>query len=302
MHETESDIALNEFKTYHPIVNFAYFIFVFIFAMWFMNPVNLCISLCCGFIYLIILKGKKYALKSMLYMLPVIVTTSLINAAFNHRGVSILTYLPGGNPLTLESIVYGFFASLMLVSVMAYFFCYNELMTSDKFIYLFGKLIPSLSLIISMTLRFVPRFTAHLKETAQAQKLVQTEPKGIIQKIKSALSVLSSAITWALENSVETTDSMKARGYGLPGRSGFSIFKFDKRDFFILITIVCLGIYVITGKLNGEIDFSYFPAIRGNKLSAYGISIYTSHFMLCILPVIIEIREVIKWKVLKSKI
>jgi energy-coupling factor transport system permease protein len=46
----------------------------------------------------------------------------------------------------------------MLAAVISWFSCYNAVMTSDKFVYLFGRVIPALSLILSMTLRFVPKF------------------------------------------------------------------------------------------------------------------------------------------------
>ena len=50
---------MNEFKTYHPIVNFTYFVFVIGFSMFFMHPVCLSVSLACGFTYSVLLKGKK---------------------------------------------------------------------------------------------------------------------------------------------------------------------------------------------------------------------------------------------------
>ena len=77
-------------------------------------------------------------------MLPMLVAMALINPAFNHEGVTIIDYLPSGNPLTLESIIYGLCAAIMIVSVICHFSCYNEVMTSDKFIYLFGKIIPAI--------------------------------------------------------------------------------------------------------------------------------------------------------------
>ena len=36
--------------------------------------------------------------------------------------------------------------------------------------YLFGKVIPAFSLLLSMTLRFVPRFTEQIKRVAEAQQ------------------------------------------------------------------------------------------------------------------------------------
>ena len=83
---------------------------------------------------------------------------ALVNPAFNHEGATILTYLPSGNPLTMESMFYGVAAAVMLASVVLWFSSYNEVMTSDKFVYLFGRIIPALSLVLSMALRFIPKF------------------------------------------------------------------------------------------------------------------------------------------------
>ena len=35
------------------------------------------------------------------------------------------------------------------------------------------------------------------------------------------ITILSIMVTWCLENAIETADSMKSRGCGLPGRSAF---------------------------------------------------------------------------------
>ena len=295
---------MKEFKTYHPIVNFIYFLFVIGFSCFFMHPLCLGISLVCSFTYSVMLKGKKAIKTNLIYMLPVIIITSLINPAFNHEGMTILGYLPDGNPLTLESVVYGICAAIMIANVICYFSCYNEIMTSDKFIYLFGKVIPSLSLIISMTLRFVPKFSQHLKTVRNAQKCMGRDLSegNIIKRIKNGLKILSIMTTWSLENAIETSDSMKARGYGIPGRSAYSIFSFDKRDAMALLCILIFAIYTLSGYLAGAMSFSFFPILKMSDISVFEISVYLSYFMLCITPVIIEIWEVRRWNVSKSKI
>lgn len=294
---------MNEFKGYHPIVNMVYFIFVIGFAMFFMNPVCLAISLLCAATYIIILKGRK-AKKLFICMLPIICMAALLNPAFNHEGATILAYLPGGNPLTLESLIYGGMAAVMLASVIVWFSCFNEIMTSDKLMYLFGRIIPSLSLIMSMTLRFVPRFCTHLKAVIAARRTIESDmsDRTIIQRAKNGLAVLSVMVTWSLENSVETADSMRARGYGLSRRTAFSIFSFDRRDRNAFLYIACLGIYVLIGNLSGGIYFKYFPSVIFKGFSFFGASVFTAYFLLCILPVIIEIRGMIKWKLTESKI
>ncbi len=295
---------MREFKTYHPIVNFTYFAFVIGFSCFFMHPVCLCISLASGFTYSVMLKGRKAIKTNLIYMLPMLLMMAIINPVFNHEGVTIIEYLPSGNPLTLESIVYGLCTAIMIVSVICHFSCYNEVMTSDKFIYLFGKIIPAMSLIISMTLRFVPKFTAQLKVVTHAQRCMGRDVANgsIIRRAKNGLNILSIMTTWSLENAIETADSMKSRGYGNPGRTAFSVFTFDKRDRKALVCILFLGIYTLAGNLMGEMYFSFFPSIKNAEISPFGISVFLAYLLLCICPIIIEIWEVRKWKALRSKI
>ncbi len=295
---------MDEFKTYHPIVNFLYFVFVIGFSCFFMHPACLAISLVSGFVYSAMLKGKKQIKANLIYMLPMMMLMALINPAFNHEGITVVAYLPSGNPLTLESVIYGLAAAAMIASVICHFSCCNEIMTSDKFIYLFGKIIPALSLIISMTLRFVPRFFSQLKVVTNAQRCMGRDVSNgsIIKRIKNGINILSVMVTWALENSIETADSMKARGYGLPGRTAFSIFAFDSRDKKALCCILALGVYTLAGRLAGAMYFSYFPFIKSAELTPFGISVFISYMLLCICPVIIELWEVRKWKLLRSKI
>jgi energy-coupling factor transport system permease protein len=269
-----------------------------------MHPVCLCISLASGFTYSVMLKGRKAIKTNLIYMLPMLLVMALINPAFNHEGMTIIEYLPSGNPLTLESIIYGVCAATMIVSVICHFSCFNEVMTSDKFIYLFGKIIPSLSLIISMTFRFVPKFASQLKVVANTQRCLGRDVSSgsIIRRAKNGINILSIMTTWSLENAIETADSMKSRGYGIPGRTAFSIFIFDNRDKKALSCILLLGIYIFSGSLMGKISFRFFPSMKMAEVSLFGISVFVAYLILCIYPIIIELREARKWKALKSKI
>ncbi len=294
---------MNEFRNYHPLVNFLYFISVILFSMLLMNPIMLVISLVCAVTYSVMLGGRKTIKFNLICLLPMLITASAINMAFNHRGVTILAYLPGGNPLTLESMVYGIAASVMIVTVICYFSCFNKIITSDKFIYLFGKAAPSLSLILSMSLRFAPRLKEQLVKTASVQKSMGRCGGGsIIKRAKDGMSVLSVTLTHALESSIETSDSMKGRGYGLKNRSAFSVYKFSARDAVMLLYTLAMALYVVIGIMSGAAEFMYFPQFGKINLNTYSISVCTAYFLLCAEPVFIEIAEGIKWKYLKSKI
>ena len=291
------------FSGFHPIVNFLYFGFVLAFAMIFTHPACLAASFLCAFVYSVYLNGKKALRFNLIYMLPMMLIAAMLNPAFNHQGGTILAYLPDGNPLTLESILYGVAAAAMLVTVITWFSCFNAVITSDKFVYLFGRIIPALSLILSMALRFVPRLKAQIKVISNAQRCVGRDVSdgNILQKARHGIRILSIMVTWALENAIESADSMKSRGYGLPGRTAFSICRFDRRDIGALIFMLACAAYIITGSFRGGLYFRYFPAIKGLWNSPYAISIFIVYLALGAMPLILNLKEDIIWKSIASK-
>ncbi len=292
------------FSGFHPVINFLYFGLVLLFSMCFMHPACLAISLGSAICYHVYLKGKKAVRFSLLYMLPLLLLTAFINPAFNHEGATILTYLPSGNPLTLESIAYGIAAAAMLIAVISWFACYTAVMTSDKFVYLFGRLIPALSLVLSMTLRFVPKFRHQLGVVTEAQRCVGRDVSNgsVIQRLRTAFTILSIMLTWALENAIETADSMKSRGYGLPGRTAFSIYRFDARDKNALLWLLFCGFYILCGWRTGGLQWRYFPTIRHIEASGLTVSFLVVYLALCLTPVILNGKEDRKWKKLTSQI
>lgn len=290
------------FASLHPTVLFLFFIFAAGFSMFLMHPVFLVISFICAFSYCVYLKGKK-GIKSLGLFLPVVIFAAVINAAFNHEGITILVYI-NDNPITLESLIYSLAAALMLLGVLLWFSCLNEVMTSDKLMCVFGKISPSIALLFSMTLRFVPRFSAQLKKINYAQKCIgrSYDNGGFFTKLRNGVKILSILITWALENAVETADSMKSRGWGLKGRTSFSGFRFDKRDGLSLSAILILAAVIFAGLLSGEGNINYYPAIVLSDFSTFGLIVYIAYFLLMAFPLIFSLTEDFKWYRLKSKI
>lgn len=295
----------DSFSSFHPIVNFLYFLVVLIFSMFFMHPIFQIIALISAITYSMMIKGLRKGIKiNIAYMLPMLLFMAFLNPLFNHEGVTILFYLKDGNPITFESILYGIASATMFITVIIWFSCYNAVMTSDKFIYLFGRIIPSLSLIFSMVLRFVPRYLEQIKIISNAQKSIGRDLSqgGIIKRAKNGIKILSIMTTWALENSIETADSMRARGYGLSGRTSFSIFSFDNRDKIGVSAIILLVSIILIGAFKGENTIKFFPSIKFSEITEFSIFIYIVYLILCMLPVIINIQEAIRWKSIKPKI
>ncbi|CEO87868.1 energy-coupling factor transporter transmembrane component T [Syntrophaceticus schinkii] len=289
------------FKTYHPIVNFYFFTAVVVFTMFSMHPIFLVVTLFASFAYSVILDGTS-AVKSNIKLIFFIVgLTSILNPLFVHQGVTVLFYL-NENAITLEAILYGIASGTMLVSVIMWVKCLNQIMTSDKVIYIFGRLFSSLSLAISMSFRFIPLFKEQFKEISAGQRNIGRDfsKGGIFKRAKQFMKEFSILVTWSMENSIETSDSMRARGYGLPNRSSFSIFRFDRRDGKTLTIMVLLSIVVIIGFFFGKNNIIYYPAIVADKITLLSANIYLAYFILLMIPAAIELLEEYRWRSLSS--
>ena len=294
----------DSFEGYHPFVNLLYFSLVIGFSLALTHPVAQGISLAAAITYALAIEGRKKLGFLLKFCLPMMLLTAFINPAFSHEGVTVLLYFGNGNPLTLESILYGFSAGAVLVTLLLWFSAFSRVMTSDKFIYLFGKIIPALSLILSMSLRFVPKLQKQLGVVVEAQRSIGRDISSgsLWQRTKTAVLIFSIMITWALENAIETADSMKSRGYGLKGRTAFSIYRMDERDRHTLIWLVFCGLFLAVGMILSAFSFRYFPSVRYAALDRTTIPFYCVYFGLCITPLVLDLREERTWKTLYSKI
>lgn len=290
----------------HPGINFLYYALVLGISMFCLHPVILLLSLGSGFAYGVRLKGWR-SMGSLFgkFLLPGMIVVALVNPAFNHYGVTPLLYLENGNAITLEAIVYGVALALVLGVSLTWFSTYNLVMTSDKFIYLFGKIIPASSLILSMVFRFVPKFQNQLKLVRNGQKSIGRDMHNgrWWQKIKYGVTTFSIMITWALENAIETADSMKARGYGLKGRTAFAIYRFDFRDGFLLGWLVVTSGAFFLSWAKGSLYISYNPQLimKGWPVtfgSGFG---FLAFFCLANLPLFLGLYEDYQWHKLTKK-
>lgn len=275
------------FSSCHPLVNFLFFLLTLTFSMCFIHPASQLISLFSALACTVRLNGWEVIRKRRPWLLSVMLTAAVVNPAFSHKGETILAYLPSGNPLTLESILYGVSAAMMLGAVMTWFLCCTAVMTTDKLLYLFGRVVPALSLALSMTLRFVPKFGRQLQIVTETQRgLGRDVSAGTVRRrVRVAVSILSILATWSLENAIETADSMKSRGYGLPGRTAFSIYRLDSRDKAVLLWLGFCGFFIFSGWMAGGFYWKYYPAIKTTAVTPMTVMMQLCFLALCLTPV-----------------
>ena len=290
------------FSAFHPVVNFSFFAIILAFTMLFQHPVFVGVTLVSAFIFSCMLNGRKALRLSLLFCLPMFLFIAIVNPLFNHRGETTLFFFLD-NPITLEAVLYGLCSAASLVSVIVWFSCYNKVVTSDKFLYMFGKITPAVALLITMTIRMIAKLKVHLKTISKAQQAIGLDQRtgNILARIKKGMRVLSILLSWSMEDAIETADSMKARGYGLKNRNTFSLFIFDKRDGLVLGLIIVLALICFTGYFEGYGTMEFYPLVKPLKVSTSAIALYLIFSLLAFLPIIIEMKESWKWRSYKSK-
>lgn len=285
---------------YNPIVTFVYFLAVTFPAMFSMNPLML-MSALIGALSLFFLQNGRKHFRSHLIFFGIFALITLVNPLFQHNGVTVLFVL-NGNPITREAVFYGATAGLMTVSVLYWFRLLSDMMTSDKYLYIFGRLSAKLALLLSMALRYVPLFAKRMSRIRHTQKAIGLyKDDTLFDTIRGEMRIFSIMVTWALENGIHTADSMEARGYGIGKRTSFAIYRFRLSDGITLgIILTLLGITML-GIAKGIIGFEFYPAIVSYGGSGAAL-IYGAYGLLACLPTILETEERIKWHCLRSKI
>lgn len=310
------------FKGYHPLVNVLFFISIIAFGMLLRHPVYLVISFISSTAYYLKLSGKDGRKTVFRFLLPMLLFVVIINSFFNHYGVTTLFILPSGNNFTFEALVMGIVSGITVVSVIQWFFCCNEVVTEDKFMHIFGRILPKGALVVSMILRFVPLYRRRYKEISQARKCMGLNGTGsLICKMKNTFKNIEILVSWSFENAIETADSMKARGYGLKGRTYYSRFQWHTGDTLALILLVLFDALIIFGLVSNSAYCIYNPYVIINQPSEIGTTYIINELnltinpfgflsiisliaftLLCFLPLTIDLKEDIKWHRLQSKI
>ncbi len=279
------------FKEFHPSIIFSYYLCVICMTMLYRHPAFIFLGVLLALLQYVGYVGKKAIVMFFAMGIPVWGLSVLVNVLFVHEGATILMYYPNGNPLTLEAIWFGVVAGGMIVATILWFGSFSILMTSEKWIHIFGGVMPTIGLIFSMTLRFIPMYQRRWREIWDANMLSNCKKN----RVKNILRCFGITFTWALEHGVDTADSMTARGYGIGRRSHYKRYKIDARDgvFFavLLFVIVAYGF----GIWNKWIYYEAYP-LMDLKWNGYTYWVLLGFTVLGLVPDILEILDKIDEK------
>ncbi|MDD7511949.1 MAG: energy-coupling factor transporter transmembrane component T [Peptostreptococcaceae bacterium] len=291
------------FSGYNPYVNFIFYIGVLGFSMILKHPIVLLTGFICAAAYGGYLRRRRILRTLFCFIFPMMLIGSLLNPLFNHRGQTILFYLRG-NPMTLEAMLFGVAAAFMVGTVILWFYTFNDVMTSDKLMHVFGRIIPGLNLLFSMVLRFIPRFNKQIGVISNAQKCIGRDVSNgsRMDRARHGMKIISVMTTWGLENAVDLGDSMKSRGFGLRGRTSFFKYRFDSRDSRLTLFMVTMAIIITYGIVTGDANLEYYPKFIFPPFTLRSIVTFIAYFLFSSIPLAVDFQEDLKWKRLKSRI
>ena len=290
------------FEKCHPAVNFIYFATVIAGMILFQHPIFLLISFVCAFIYSMKRNGWK-ALVFNTVLLPFVAAYAFYYSSYNHFGVTVLQQNMIGNNITLESLVYGFVLGFVVAGVMIWFSCVYSVFTTDKVVYLFGKVSPRLSLFLAIILRMVPRIKKEAKKINTAQRGIGrgANQGNLFRRLRNSIRILSMLITWTIDSLTMVSESMRSRGSSLRGRKAFSIYRFDNRDrAYVIGNFACLTVVLMAVMLK-QTDILYDPRIIMTPITSMSYLFYIGYAVFCLMPLGLKLwTEYRFWKARKA--
>lgn len=286
-------------KRFHPASAMIYFAAVIALAMVGLNPIGSAMFFVFGGVLYALLCGRSAFLKSLRWSLPLMAVIALTNPLFVHRGATALFFITG-SPITLEALAYGGVSATMIGGVYYWFACLGSVMTDDKIVCIFGRRFPHIALVLSMTLGFVPRLGRMAGDINDAQiSLGMYDGGSYSSRIRAKLSVFSVLVSQSLEGSIDTADTMLARGYALPGRSSFSRYRFGAGDAAFCVITAVLTVAAVTSMICGGGAFEFYPTLTDISFGVADIVFYISVFGLLFISILFETGEKLLWRCLK---
>lgn len=215
----------------HPIVEFIKFIILIFVCCTTENPV----VIGAFFIVSVIISHGKHWFSSLWVFFSIwVIDTFTIS-----EGVTFLGYR-NFHLVTLEGVVFGFLMGLRMVALWNLAFTMSKDLTTDKIVVITSYLSPSLSILVSMTIRAVRRYSVKYKEIYYFRKSM--EKSDAFHRLYAAVTALSVLLDWALENGMETSQSMQSRKYGTVRRTSYTNIRINGRDIAEIVAIFVIFI------------------------------------------------------------
>ena len=283
----------NPFATYHPAVAFVFLACAIVISMAALQPVFVALSFLGALACSVVCRGARATAGSFVWIVPLWLVVAIANPRFSASGSTEILRI-GVRAVYVESLVYGACSGGMLASVFLWFSSYAACMNSANTMALFGNVLPIVSLMVSQVMRLVPQFVARGRGIAAAQDAVSAAaPQTKRQQTAGRLRIVSVLMGWGMEDGIERSDAMRARGYDCGARrTTYKRYRFGRADASVLAAIVVLA--AVAGACAAAVclRFSFYPTLSG--WGAWWA--YLPYALLMAVPSALRFKEWLLWR------
>jgi energy-coupling factor transport system permease protein len=287
------------FHTFHPAIQFFYYISSIFVLMIFAHPLYLLLFL----LVLLSIHWTYDRFKQLKQWKLLILTTGMfiliMNPLFNERGRHLLIEI-FGHRVTMEAVVYGGMSALTIIGIITLFVSYNEVMTPNKLLFLFSKFLPQFAILLMLTLRFIPLMRRRLEEISAVQmsKGINVYEGSWKERFSKGMKYIQILVTFSLEEAIQTADSMNARNYGEnKKRTTYEYFRFHRSDYYAMGCLVSLFLLILYFRFLGFGVFNIYPIMEPIYLHETEILTILLTLIYMSFPLLVDIREVIRWRI-----
>ena len=283
----------NVFHTYHPAVAFAYLACAIALAMACMHPVYAALSLAGALAASAVCRGLRATLLSLRWVVPVCLVVAAANPLFVASGSTELFRL-GTRAIYAEALFYGLCSGAMFASVFLWFASYSACMDSENSMALFGNVAPTVTLMVSQVLRLVPQFVSRGRAISDVQDCVSAAAaRDKREESGDRMRIVSVLMGWGMEDALERSDAMRARGYDCGSRrTTYARFRFGRSDAAVLALVVVLAAASALCACAALANFSFYPTISG----VAPFWLYIPYALLMAVPSVLWLYDWLVWR------
>ncbi len=115
------------------------------------------------------------------------------------------------------------------------------------------------------------------------------------------METMHTLVSWSLEEALQTGMSMRSRGYGLGKRSSAIVYRMERRDWQVLGWMAATGLLTLVGAMLGCGRYSVYPKLLPPDASYFTLLHYACFAGFLLVPVVMDVREVMRWRTIRSR-
>ena len=162
--------------------------------------------------------GQGFRLSLWRFGAIVLFFSGMFNMFFVHVGATELFRLPANIPLiggaiTLEGLVAGMSNGLTLVSLLAVFLAFNQIVSTSELARMTPAAFRDVGVVLLIALTFVPQTQQHMQQVREAQAVRGHQLRGL----RDWRPLILPLLVGGLERAFNLAEAMVSRGYGQTG-------------------------------------------------------------------------------------